>query len=980
MKTNENQKSTNHQPAAQKPFFGATPDHAFFSAERAASPPFFQPKAISSSAIQAKSATSEAEGINQPLVQQMPAFESEITANGEVHRKQDNSPASPIQAKLTIGEPGDKYEQEADRVASQVVEQINAPVSAQSTQEQSLQRQEEPKEELQAKPEITTLQRMEEKPEELQAKSTLQRQGEPEEELQAKPEITTLQRMEEKPEELQAKSTLQRQGEPEEELQAKPEITTLQRMEEKPEELQAKSTLQRQEAIAGGEASTDLDTAINSARGGGQPLDTGLQRSMGQSMGADFSGVRVHTDTQSDQLNQSIQAKAFTTGQDVFFRQGAYEPGSPGGQELIVHELTHVVQQGGGAVRRSSLPPQPLPQYPATAIPSASASDLPLQVKGAKTDDRPDSSVEQHPNKTGMPDALKAGGESLSGHSLDDVRVHYNSAKPAQLQALAYTQGTEIYVAPGQEKHLPHEMWHVVQQAEGRVKPTMQLQDGVAINNDKGLEYEADVMGAKAQMMRDTAPFSLATASPKTGKRATVQRVGEEKQDFNLAKTPDSKQYNEGENLFKEALVALRVLRRKRKDEIFASVTTGTKPVEGYSEAYGGGLKNLKNIELLKTTKQFNSPAPHLSLQANQVFYQGTKEGEATELPIPILVATLTKRTFQTLAKRPDKANRDVLSSGETDKHYVHDDRNVPTRRYAYVEKNYWQFMEFMARNKLEGRYQNFFRAANSGVGRPDVRGVRKSESKLIRGENDRKPLTNDQLAVLHQWKGSGLQQRGLSLTSTPRKGETIGNSGDNFRTNTGVRLTIDLARIPQGTDNPVLINHYAHSGVKDSKQPVTKVEKDYSYINSVLKNRELFLEFVKPEWIVNIEYHDDKGERKFQQSDKGADAMMDAARSGTGYDKFADGFAAQIASTALSDTDKDNPDYKAGVEFANEYNRGYKKGEAEVEVKPEGGHVDPLSQIGDFNPKKQKDVFAIGRIHGRVRRSKPTTLAQIWS
>jgi hypothetical protein len=334
MKTNENQKSTNHQPAAQKPFFGTTPDHAFFSAERAASPPFFQPKAISPSVIQAKSATSEAEGITQPLVQRMPAFESEITANGEVQRKLINSSALPIQAKLTIGEPGDKYEQEADRVASQVVEQINAPVSAQSTQGQSLQRQEEPKEELQAKPEITTLQRMEEKPEELQAKSTLQRQEEPEEELQAKPEITTLQRMEEKPEELQAKSTLQR-------------------------------------AIARGEASTDLTSAINIARGGGQAIADNIREPMEVAFGADFSGVKIHTDGQSDQLNRSIQARAFTTGQDVFFRQGEYNPGSRGGQELIAHELTHVVQQNGGAVMRTSQ----TQEHPATETKYASKRD-----------------------------------------------------------------------------------------------------------------------------------------------------------------------------------------------------------------------------------------------------------------------------------------------------------------------------------------------------------------------------------------------------------------------------------------------------------------------------------------------------------------------------------------------------------------------------------------------------------------------------
>lgn len=100
-------------------------------------------------------------------------------------------------------------------------------------------------------------------------------------------------------------------------------------------------------------------------------------------------------------------------------------------------------------------------------------------------------------NQTGLPDDLKAGVENLSGYSLDHVRVHYNSPKPAQLQAYAYTQGTEIHVAPGQGKYLPHEAWHVVQQMQGRVKPMMQMK-GVQINEDQGMEKEADVMGAKA--------------------------------------------------------------------------------------------------------------------------------------------------------------------------------------------------------------------------------------------------------------------------------------------------------------------------------------------------------------------------------------------------------------------------------------------------------------------------------------------------
>ena len=103
----------------------------------------------------------------------------------------------------------------------------------------------------------------------------------------------------------------------------------------------------------------------------------------------------------------------------------------------------------------------------------------------------------QKKNETGMPDNLKVGIESLSGFSMDDVRVYYNSTKPATVQALAYTQGTDIYVAPGQEKHLPHEAWHVAQQKAGRVSPNTSI-NGLPANDNPALEYEADVMGAKA--------------------------------------------------------------------------------------------------------------------------------------------------------------------------------------------------------------------------------------------------------------------------------------------------------------------------------------------------------------------------------------------------------------------------------------------------------------------------------------------------
>ena len=103
-------------------------------------------------------------------------------------------------------------------------------------------------------------------------------------------------------------------------------------------------------------------------------------------------------------------------------------------------------------------------------------------------------------NETGMPDHLKESIENLSGYSMDDVRVHYNSDKPATVQALAYTQGTDIHVAPGHERYLPHEAWHVAQQMSGRVEPTTEV-GGMPVNDNEDLEREADVMGARADSL-----------------------------------------------------------------------------------------------------------------------------------------------------------------------------------------------------------------------------------------------------------------------------------------------------------------------------------------------------------------------------------------------------------------------------------------------------------------------------------------------
>lgn len=103
----------------------------------------------------------------------------------------------------------------------------------------------------------------------------------------------------------------------------------------------------------------------------------------------------------------------------------------------------------------------------------------------------------QRVNKTGIPDGLKSGMENLSGMSLDHVKVHYNSSKPAAVQAHAFAQGSDIHVAPGQSQHLPHELGHVVQQAAGQVQPTTTVA-GMAVNDNPSLESEATRMGNQA--------------------------------------------------------------------------------------------------------------------------------------------------------------------------------------------------------------------------------------------------------------------------------------------------------------------------------------------------------------------------------------------------------------------------------------------------------------------------------------------------
>ncbi|BAZ27652.1 hypothetical protein NIES4074_00790 [Cylindrospermum sp. NIES-4074] len=223
-------------------------------------------------------------------------LESEISPQSATIQRQNTPEAqyldqtTPIQAKLTIGAPGDKYEQEADSMAERVMS-MDAP----TVQQQPIGRKgEEPEESIQRQPIATS--------------------------------ITPL---------------IQRFSE------------VIQRLTE--EKLQAKAAIQTKGKDGASPATPDLESRLASQQGGGTPLDKETRSFMEPRFGADFSSVKVHTDSSSVQMNKELGAQAFTHGHDVYFGAGKYNPGADDGKRLLAHELTHVVQQTG-AVQPKSTP------------------------------------------------------------------------------------------------------------------------------------------------------------------------------------------------------------------------------------------------------------------------------------------------------------------------------------------------------------------------------------------------------------------------------------------------------------------------------------------------------------------------------------------------------------------------------------------------------------------------------------------------
>lgn len=220
-------------------------------------------------------------------------------------------------------------------------------------------------------------------------------------------------------EELVQGKFVQRQPEEEEELlQGKFETIQREGLEEEEEELMLKPDSQ-QVGPEGGKVPPQLESSINRARGGGQPLESTVQEQMSKTMGHDFSGVRVHTGSEADRLNQQLSAKAFTTGQDIFFKRGEYNTGTGSGKELITHELIHVVQQRTGQVGpgRNGLYVLPVTDSLEQAA-HENGAKLPGRAESRRADGRKDSHVSCAPDRYCNPSSHSAAGHpTLSGQT-----------------------------------------------------------------------------------------------------------------------------------------------------------------------------------------------------------------------------------------------------------------------------------------------------------------------------------------------------------------------------------------------------------------------------------------------------------------------------------------------------------------------------------------------------------------------------------
>lgn len=237
-----------------------------------------------------------------------------------------------------------------------------------------------------------------------------------------------------------------------------------------------------------------------------------------------------------------------------------------------------------------------------------------------------------------------------------------------------------------------------------------------------------------------------------------------------------------------------------------------------------------------------------------------------------------------------------------SDARWVNDNLGNKTRRVAYMEKNIHQLRDFLITGRMEGRYQQLHKACDLVADKFDH--LDGFVSSLLPKGATAEAVAKDRkirLAIVHQFLGSGPHQRGLSMTQTTKRDVTFGNAGESFRSDDGVRIEVDLSLVPPDV---LILNHCHAADIVDpngymvEKGPEKRVVNitmgkrvlSYNYVASVTKNREIYLEYLLPEWITGIEIHHAAGDIAIRLENKNIEFIRAAVEVHVSQTRFETG------------------------------------------------------------------------------------------
>ncbi|MDZ8239998.1 MAG: DUF2431 domain-containing protein [Nostoc sp. ChiQUE01a] len=543
-------------------------------------------------------------------------------------------------------QPEDVEEQEAQTVAPQVMQEMNEPENHQTVQREELPEEEEERtgaefqsqelEELQTKPVDSSPQVVtEEQPNEpvthdisrmslrVQTKLTINQPGD----IYEQQADTVARQVMQKISEPRNHQFIQHEASPETELQRKFLVGS------------TTPLVQRQ---GGGVVSTsNLETSIQQARQNGQPLSKDIRQPMEEAFGADFNGVKIHTDSRSDELNQTIQARAFTTGQDIFFRQGEYNPGSYQGKELLAHELTHVVQQNGNAIGRQTDSSVTAAVTPDIDIQRLCYSECEQEEELLQAKELPGGTIELAPdvNNQASQQTIQDAAEVEN-----DVRQELDNNRATQASL-----GVQSPVAAGTTEPPPDE--NLETQPESKQKAS-----NSNVPDSNSVEMAAPEDGTQADKSKDDVEADVAD---KQNPEAIAEAVSPE---INADKGDDVKSEDKEKSPESQAVKAgmAEAVNRKKKD--IKDEDEQKAPESQALEAAEGGEVNPEGLEKAASPETKANQGEQIGQQANAVQGQGLEKLPQSQSNNPNPESMAKAVTPETVAEK-EQAKTAVLAA-----------------------------------------------------------------------------------------------------------------------------------------------------------------------------------------------------------------------------------------------------------------------------------------------------------------------------